>query len=81
MSSDANDDKSRDFIAEPLKSVETEAVILEREASRRKPLSADKRKRNETLAIGLSRAELLISDSENMTKGIEVHNMEISLFN
>ena len=72
MSSDANDDKSRDFIAEPLKSVEIEAVILEKEASRRKPLSAaDKRKRNETLAIGLSRAELLISGSENMTKGIE----------
>ena len=47
------------------KSIETETVVLHKEAERKKPLSiADKRKRNETLAIGLSRQELLKAEAE-----------------
>ena len=72
MSSETNDDMSKKCREDPLKSIETETVILEREADRRRSLTAaEKRKRNETLAIGLSRTELLVSGSENNnnTKG------------
>merc|ERR1712198_196010 len=43
-----------------IKSIETETVVFHKEAERRKPLSyAEKRKRNETLAIGISNSTLL----------------------
>ena len=42
------------------RSVEAETAVTQVEAERRKPLTAaEKRKRNETLAIGISRTELL----------------------
>ena len=54
-----------------MRSIDAETIVLQGEADRRKPLSlAEKRKRNETLAIGLSRTELLVSGSkEKTTKG------------
>ena len=43
-----------------LRSIEAETVVTHKEAERRSQLtSAEKRKRNETLAIGLSRTDLL----------------------
>ena len=50
-----------------VKSVETETVVLRREADRRKPLScSEKRKRNETLAIGLSKTDLLNTHTKDI---------------
>ena len=56
-----------------VRSIDAETIVLQGEADRRKPLSlAEKRKRNETLAIGLSRTELLVSSSkESTTKGFK----------
>ena len=42
-----------------LRSIEAETVVTHKEAERRHLTSAEKRKRNETLAIGLSRTDLL----------------------
>merc|ERR1719325_78154 len=51
-----------------VRSIDAETIVLQGEAERRKPLSlAEKRKRNETLAIGLSRTELLVSSSKEST--------------
>ena len=45
-----------------LKSMEAETALTQGETQRRKPLSAaEKRRRNETLAIGISRTDLLKS--------------------
>ena len=70
MTSETNDEMRKRSEEEPIRSIETEAVILQREANRKKPLTAtEKRKRNETLAIGLSRTELLVAGTENNIKG------------
>ena len=42
-----------------LRSIEAETVVTHKELERRHLTSAEKRKRNETLAIGLSRTDLL----------------------
>lgn len=48
------------------KAAEAEIAPTQGEKERRKPMSlADKRKRNETLAVGLSRTELLKNDNES----------------
>ena len=51
-----------------LQSIEAESVVTQKEAERRHLTSAEKRKRNETLAIGLSRKELLISETAEEDK-------------
>ena len=59
---------SEDVLDSAVRSIDAETIVLQGEAERRKPLSlAEKRKRNETLAIGLSRTELLVSDSKEKT--------------
>ena len=60
-----NECLTNDSLHKSVKSIETEAVVLHREAERRKPLSScEKRKRNETLAIGLSKTNLLKSNDK-----------------
>ena len=54
------------------RSIEAEAVVTNKEAERRHLTSAEKRKRNETLAIGLSRTELL---KENGCSATDVTGM------
>ena len=55
-----NKENTDDLTIGSLKSMEAETVVTQGEAERRKPLTAaEKRKRNETLAIGISRTELL----------------------
>ena len=51
-----------------LPSIEAESVVTQKEAERRHLTSAEKRKRNETLAIGLSRKELLKSETAEEDK-------------
>ena len=59
---------SVDVLDSAVRSIDAETIVLQGEADRRKPLSlAEKRKRNETLAIGLSRTELLVSGSKEKT--------------
>ena len=59
---------SEDVLDSAVRSIDAETIVLQGEADRRKPLSlAEKRKRNETLAIGLSRTELLVSGSKEKT--------------
>ena len=49
-----------DIITASSRSMEAETAVTQGELERRKPLTAaEKRKRNETLAIGISRTELL----------------------
>ena len=51
---------SNDILKASPRFVEAEAALTKGEIERRKPLTAaEKRKRNETLAIGISRTELL----------------------
>ena len=46
--------------------MEAEAAVTQGEVERRKPLTAaEKRRRNETLAIGISRTELLKSNGSS----------------
>ena len=53
-------DNTEDFTFDSHKAVEAEAAVTQGEVERRKPLTAaEKRRRNETLAIGISRTELL----------------------
>ena len=79
---------TEDVLDSAVRSIDAETIVLQGEADRRKPLSlAEKRKRNETLAIGLSRTELLVSGSkEKTTKGFKLfffdnlHNRSLSAF-
>ena len=66
-----------DSLHKSVKSIETETVVLHREAERRKPLSySEKRKRNETLAVGLSKTELLKTDCKKRDIDDE-HSFEV----
>jgi len=59
------------------RSVEAETAVTQVEAERRKPLTAaEKRKRNETLAIGISRTELL-KNTGSSDIGIEVPKSDV----
>ena len=51
-----------------LSSIEAESVVTQKEAERRHLTSAERRKRNETLAIGLSRKDLLKSETAEEDK-------------
>ena len=50
-----------------LKSIEAETVVTHKEAERRHLTSAEKRRRNETLAIGLSRTDLMKTEARGDT--------------
>ena len=59
-----------------VKSNETETVVLHTEAERRKPLtSSEKRRRNETLAIGLSKTDLLNTHNKDNVNEKEEENI------
>ena len=49
------------------RSIEAETVVTRKESERRHLSSAEKRKRNETLAIGLSRTDLLKGEDGSAT--------------
>jgi len=70
-------DNTEDYTFDSLKSVEAEAAVTQGEVERRKPLTAaEKRRRNETLAIGISRTELLKSNGSSEI-GIEGAKSEV----
>ena len=73
MNNIKEDGNTENVLDSSVRSIDAETIVLQGEADRRKPLSlAEKRKRNETLAIGLSRTELLVSSSkESTTKGFK----------
>ena len=52
-----------------MRSIEAETVVSHGEAERRHLTSAEKRKRNETLAIGLSRSDLMKSEADTASHG------------
>ena len=54
------------------RSIEAETVVTQKEGERKHLTSAEKRKRNETLAIGLSRVDLL---KENGCSATDVTGM------
>jgi len=64
------------MVKKDIKSIEAEAVVTHKEAERRHLTSAQKRRRNETLAIGLSRTDLIKSESQG-TQASDVNNLEV----
>ena len=62
------------MVKKDIKSIEAEAVVTHKEAERRHLTSAQKRRRNETLAIGLSRTDLIKSESQ-ATQASDVNNL------
>merc|ERR1712142_1174636 len=70
-------DNTEDLTIDKHKSVEAETAVTQVEVERRKPLTAaEKRRRNETLAIGISRTELLKSNGSSEI-GIEVSKNDV----
>ena len=55
-----------------VKSIEAETVVSHTEAERRHLTTAEKRKRNETLAIGLSRTDLMKSEARTDTGDVNI---------
>ena len=66
------------MVKKDVKSIEAEAVVTHKEAERRHMTSAQKRRRNETLAIGLSRTDLIKSESQ-ATQASDVSNLGFPL--
>ena len=66
-----NLEATEQILDKSVRSSETENIVLQGEAERKKTLS-DKRKRNETLAIDLSRTELLKPTSGLNLAGLAV---------
>ena len=71
-----NESNDNETLHKFVKSIETETVVLHREAERKKPLSSsEKRKRNETLAIGLSKTDLLNTQNKANVNDKEEENI------